>query len=96
MATTSGIDENDVEVIFLSEDDGVGGDVCGVFAVAFFEEVDLAAFAVGELFEAVDVDAELLDGAAAERVCCGDEDAVVVFAGGRRRFWRGWWICRRR
>lgn len=78
VAAAGGVDEDDVEAVLLGVDDGVGGDVGGVFAVALFEQVDGAAFAGGELLEVADVDAELLDGARAERVCGGDEDAVVV------------------
>jgi hypothetical protein len=73
-----GVDENDVEAVFLRVRDSVGCDVCRVLAVALFEEVDFASFSFAEFLQVLDVHAQLLDGAGAEGVGGGDEDAVVV------------------
>lgn len=78
MAATRRVDEDDVEIVLLRIRDGVGGDVGCVFAVALFEQVDGAALALAEFLQVAHVDAQLLDGAGAERVGGGDEDAVVV------------------
>ena len=51
MATASGVDEDDVEVVGRSVSDGVFSDISSVLAVAFFVEFDPAeGFAVGEFF----------------------------------------------
>jgi hypothetical protein len=78
MTATRSVDEDDVETVFLGMYDGIGGDVCGVFAVTLFEEVYFSAFSFGEFLEISYVHAELLDGAGAEGVSGGDEDAMVV------------------
>ena len=79
MAAACGVDEDDVEVLCGGILDGVFGDVCGVFAVAFFIEFDLPEpFSFGEFFQIARVDAELLDGARAESVAGGDEEVEIV------------------
>lgn len=51
MAAAGGIDEDDVEIVGGCVGDGVFCDVGGVFAVAFFIDVDSSeGFAGGELF----------------------------------------------
>ena len=51
MATASGINEDDVEVIDGCVGDGVFSDISSVLAVAFFVEFDPAeGFADGEFF----------------------------------------------
>jgi hypothetical protein len=79
VAAASRVDEDDVKPRLLSVCDGVGGDVSRVLAVALFEQVDVPrAGAGGQFLQVAHVDAQLLDGARAEGVCSGDEDAVVV------------------
>ena len=78
VASTGGVDENDVEGARGGVGDGVFGDVSGVFAVALFVKFDVAAFARGEFFEVAGVHAKLLDGAGAEGVAGRDEDFESV------------------
>lgn len=78
VATTGGVDEDDVVALLGGVGDCVLGDGGGVLAVALLVEFDLASFAGGEFFEVADVDGELLDGAGAEGVAGGDEDFVLV------------------
>lgn len=79
MATTGGIDEDDVEFLRGRVGHGVFGNVRGVLAVAFFVQLDFPEpFALGEFLKISRVDAELFDGAGAECVAGGDEELEVV------------------
>ena len=78
MATTRGVDEDDIVALLGSVGDCVLGDGGGIFAVALLVEFDLTTLAGGEFFEVADVDGKLLDGAGAEGIAGGDEDFVFV------------------
>jgi hypothetical protein len=72
------INQHNVEAILLRMSHSISSDVSCIFTVSLFEQIDFAALALAEFLEVADVDAQLLDSAGAERVGCGDEDAVVV------------------
>lgn len=79
VAAAGGVDEHDVKVLRGGIRDGIFGDVGGVFAVAFLEELDTAsAFARGEFLEVAGVHTQLFHGAGAEGVAGGDENFEVV------------------
>ena len=79
MAPACCVNQNDVELLRGGVADGVFGEVGGVFAVAFFVELNFAqAFAFGEFFQIARVHAELLDRAGAESIAGGDEEVEVI------------------
>jgi len=78
VAAAGGVDEHDVEAARSGVRDGVAGDVGRVLAVALFVQLDAAALARRELLQVAGVHAQLLDGAGAEGVAGGDEDAEAV------------------
>ena len=78
MPTPGGIDEHDIVTLLGAEGNGILSDGGGILAVPPLVELDLAAFARGELLEVADVDGQLLDGAGAEGVTGGDEDLVLI------------------
>lgn len=79
VSTASSVDEDDVVALLCSVGDCVLGHGGSVLAVALLVELNLtAAFPGCEFLEVADVDGELLDGAGAKRVTCGDKDLVFV------------------
>lgn len=79
VAPAGGVDEHDVEFIRLRVRHGVFGDIRRVLAVSLFIQFHLTAFlALAQFGEVAGVDAQLFDGAGAEGVAGGDEEAEVV------------------
>lgn len=90
MATTRGIDEDDIVALLLGVSDGVAGDMRGVLAVPLLVQLHPAQpFALTEFPEVAGVHAELFDGARAEGVAGGDEDAQVVLQEEEGEFGQG-------
>lgn len=79
MATSSGVDEDDLELLRRRICHGILGDIGRILAVAFFIQLNFTtAFTLGEFFEIPGVYTELLNRPRAEGIARRDEERKIV------------------